>query len=226
MIYRSNGSRRLSNAILVGTSIFLAHSIGIIAQEMKGKSPTADRSHDVSSSVRSDGEKYLPRTDSIVGHSLPDAPMPAGQAQRQTPAREPFGTTLESISGIASAVDSHASYGGRQASHLHARDFWATSGDFACVWCRSGNAKPAKQYPKEWKDGADGFGRLYGARVATITSRRTAAFLTDVALHEDPRYLRSTSATVFARTAHALVFTVLDTGIPSRDRSGQCAYKS
>jgi hypothetical protein len=66
MIYRSNGCRPLSNIILVATSIFLAHSIGIIAQDMTGKSPSAARPHDASSSVRSEEEKSLPTTGNPV----------------------------------------------------------------------------------------------------------------------------------------------------------------
>jgi hypothetical protein len=68
---------------------------------------------------------------------------------------------------------------------------------------------PSK-YPKEWKDGAAAFGRNYGYRVADHTSRNTAQFLAGALLHEDPRYLRSTSSNPFIRTIHALAFTVLD----------------
>src|SRR5258705_2586631 len=68
---------------------------------------------------------------------------------------------------------------------------------------------PSK-YPKEWKDGASAFGRNYGYRLADHTSRNTAQFLTGTLLHEDPRYLRSTSTNPFLRTVHALAFTVFD----------------
>src|ERR1700739_855422 len=69
-------------------------------------------------------------------------------------------------------------------------------------------ANPPSRYPREWKDGAGAFGRNYGYRVADHTARNTAEFLTDVLLHEDPRYQRSTSTNPFARTFHALSFTV------------------
>jgi len=69
---------------------------------------------------------------------------------------------------------------------------------------------PPSKYPKEWKDGAGAFGRNYGYRLADRTSRETAQFLTGTLLHEDPRYLRSTGTNPFARTLHALAFTVLD----------------
>jgi hypothetical protein len=73
-----------------------------------------------------------------------------------------------------------------------------------------GMANPTKHYPREWKDGAGAFGRLYGDSIATVTSQRTARFLTGVALHEDPRYVRSTSKNPLVRTTHALAFTFID----------------
>jgi hypothetical protein len=42
------------------------------------------------------------------------------------------------------------------------------------------------------------------------TSGRTARFLTGVALHEDPRYLRSNSKNPLMRTMHAVAFTFID----------------
>lgn len=65
-------------------------------------------------------------------------------------------------------------------------------------------------YPREWKDGAQAFGRLYGNTVATATARETASMLASVALHEDPRYRPSGSTNVLFRAFHALSYTVVD----------------
>jgi hypothetical protein len=73
-----------------------------------------------------------------------------------------------------------------------------------------GMANPKNHYPSEWRDGAGAFGRLYGDSLATVTSERTARFLTGALLHEDPRYVRSTSNNPLARTMHALAFTLVD----------------
>jgi hypothetical protein len=73
-----------------------------------------------------------------------------------------------------------------------------------------GMANPKSHYPREWKDGAGAFGRNYGDAIATVTSERTARFLTGVALHEDPRYVRSNSTNPLVRTMHALAFTFID----------------
>jgi hypothetical protein len=73
-----------------------------------------------------------------------------------------------------------------------------------------GMASPKNHYPREWRDGAGAFGRLYGDSIAMATSERTARFLAGVALHEDPRYVRSNSKNPLVRTMHALAFTFID----------------
>jgi hypothetical protein len=69
---------------------------------------------------------------------------------------------------------------------------------------------PPSKYPRDWKDGGEAFGRLYGDRLARTTSLRTGRFLTQLVLHEDPRYMPSDSTNAFARTLHALAFTIVD----------------
>jgi hypothetical protein len=69
---------------------------------------------------------------------------------------------------------------------------------------------PPRHYPREWKDGAEAFGRRYGNIVATVTARDTASMLASVTLHEDPRYRPSGDTNVFYRAFHALSYTVVD----------------
>jgi len=69
---------------------------------------------------------------------------------------------------------------------------------------------PPSHYPHEWKAGGDGFGRLYGDFLARTEAERAAQVLTDVAVHEDPRYSPSTSTNYLGRTAHAIAFVVID----------------
>lgn len=66
-------------------------------------------------------------------------------------------------------------------------------------------------YPKDWTDGAGAFGRLYGSALATQSTKRTARFLVDAAMHEDPRYLPApVGASTSARFVHAIAFTFVD----------------
>jgi len=71
-------------------------------------------------------------------------------------------------------------------------------------------ANPPAHYPKQWRQGAAAFGRLYGDALAFQTAAQTGRFLTGAAFHEDPRYSRSTSHNPVMRTMHAMVFTAFD----------------
>jgi hypothetical protein len=70
---------------------------------------------------------------------------------------------------------------------------------------------PPNHYPHEWTDGAGAFGRLYGSSLATQTSKRTAEFLTEAVLHDDPRYLPAAQgSSVGVRVFHAISYTFVD----------------
>jgi hypothetical protein len=71
-------------------------------------------------------------------------------------------------------------------------------------------AKPPTRYPKQWRQGAAAFGRLYGDALAFQTAAQTGQLLTGAAFHEDPRYSRSASHNLLTRTMHAVVFTAFD----------------
>jgi hypothetical protein len=70
--------------------------------------------------------------------------------------------------------------------------------------------KGATQYPPEWRQGAEAFGRNYGDAFAQRVTFETARFATRVVTHEDPRYTPSSSHNVLARSIHALTFTFVD----------------
>lgn len=72
-------------------------------------------------------------------------------------------------------------------------------------------ANPPNQYPREWKDGGEAFGRLFGDAYATQASKHTAEFATQVLLHEDPRYRFAPQGSgPVRRIAHAVAFTFVD----------------
>ena len=71
-------------------------------------------------------------------------------------------------------------------------------------------ANPPSAYPRDWRDGAGAFGKIYGSRLATGSSLQTGRFLTGALLHEDFRYRPSSSGNPFARSFHALAFTFID----------------
>lgn len=69
---------------------------------------------------------------------------------------------------------------------------------------------PPSGYPHDWVDGGEAFGRWYGDVFVSSTVNRTARVLAQVALHEDPRYVPSSSKNVIMRISHALAFTFID----------------
>lgn len=73
-----------------------------------------------------------------------------------------------------------------------------------------GMAFPRSGYPREWRDGAGAYGRLYGDALARRESNLTAGFLAAAVSHEDTRYLPSTSQNAVHRLSHAVLFTLVD----------------
>jgi hypothetical protein len=71
-------------------------------------------------------------------------------------------------------------------------------------------AHPPDNYPREWRDGGGAFGRLYGAEFARHTTGGFTHFAVAAIDREDPRYYPSTGGNFARRTAHALLFTVVD----------------
>jgi hypothetical protein len=70
--------------------------------------------------------------------------------------------------------------------------------------------KGATEYPADWRQGAEAFGRNYGDAFAQRVTFQTARFATGVVTREDPRYFPSLSRNILARSLHALTFTFVD----------------
>jgi hypothetical protein len=70
--------------------------------------------------------------------------------------------------------------------------------------------KGATQYPPEWRQGVEAFGRNYGDAFAERVSFQTARFVTGAITRENPRYVPSSSHSLLARSVHALSFSFVD----------------
>jgi hypothetical protein len=70
--------------------------------------------------------------------------------------------------------------------------------------------KGATQYPADWRQGAEAFGRNYGDAFVERISFQTARFLTGAIVREDPRYVPSSSRNIVSRSIHAVGFTFVD----------------
>lgn len=63
--------------------------------------------------------------------------------------------------------------------------------------------------PTEWGQGAAAYGKRFGSTLAWSGIHSTLAFGLDSALHEDPRYFRSTGTGFWRRSGHAIRGTIL-----------------
>jgi hypothetical protein len=70
--------------------------------------------------------------------------------------------------------------------------------------------KAPDAYPREWRQGAEAFGRNYGDAFASRVSAHTGQFLAGAMTRESPYYAPSASRRFFARSEHAIVFTFID----------------
>jgi hypothetical protein len=64
-------------------------------------------------------------------------------------------------------------------------------------------------FPREWGQGASGYGKRLGSELAYAGVRNTMSFALDTTLHEDPRYYRSSDTGFWRRTKHAFRGTIL-----------------
>jgi hypothetical protein len=201
---------RSSAIILSAAAIFCLHPPSAAAQDLDAKPAPTDHA-DVAPSFIFYGDELPPARQDLTRASLPDAPLPAGQAQEpaQDPAM-PLAQQPNQLLALPPAL-TRTQLTGEDKLRIYIHK---TFGPPAVILPAFGTGiqmlNPPSHYPREWKDGAGAFGRVYGYKVADRTSRETAQFLTGFLLHEDPRYERSTSTNAFRRTFHALAFTVVD----------------
>jgi hypothetical protein len=212
MTYRRINFGRSSAIILLlfATTILCLQPRSINAQDLEVKPAPSDHK-DVPPSSMPQGDKLQTTRRDLNVDSLPDAPLPAGQAQEeaQDPAT-PLAQQPNQLLGLPPALTRTPLTGGDKLRIYIHKSFGPPAVILPAFGTGFQMLNPPSHYPREWKDGSGAFGRLYGYKVADRTSRETAQFLTGFLLHEDPRYQRSTSTNPLRRTFHALAFTVFD----------------
>jgi len=207
----TNRFGHLSGILLVAASVSCVHPCSVFSQELESRPPSTLGLQDDSPSVPGQAKNHITAADDAVVASLPDAPMPQNQAQNQSPSSPAGSETHLNQFPILSPGLTRAPLTIQDKFRIYAhKSFGPPAVILPAFGAGLGMLNPPSKYPKEWKDGADAFGRNYGYRLADRTSRNTAQFLTGALLHEDPRYLRSTSSNPFTRTIHALAFTIFD----------------
>jgi len=201
----------LSGILLVAAAILSAHPLAVFSQDLESRFSSTQRAQEDPSSVPGRDKDQTQLADGAVVATLPDAPMPQEQAEDQSaPSPADSGTHLNPFPILSPRLTrAPLTIQNKFLIYAH-KTFGPPAVILPGFGAGLGMLNPPSKYPKEWKDGAVAFGRNYGYRVADHTSRNTAQFLTGALLHEDPRYLRSTSSNPFVRTVHALAFTIFD----------------
>jgi len=201
----------LSGILLVAAAILSAHPYAVFSQDVESLFPSARRLKYDPSSLPDQDKDHPPLADDAVVATLPDAPMPQDQAQDQSPPSPADSGTHLNQFPILSPGLTRAPLTMQDKFLIYAhKSFGPPAVILPAFGAGLGMLNPPSKYPNDWKDGASAFGRNYGYRLADRTSRNTAQFLTGALLHEDPRYLRSTSSNPLVRTVHALAFTIFD----------------
>jgi hypothetical protein len=210
MTYCRIRSGRSCAIILIATTIFCLHPRSIAAQNSQAKPASTDHA-DVAPSSTSHGDELQPAGQGLTGDSLPDAPLPKGQSQGQdqNPVA-PSGLQPNQVLGLPPTLTRTRLTGEDKLQIYIHKTFGPPAVILPAFGAGFQMLNPPNHYPRDWKDGAAAFGRIYGYKEADRASRETAQFLTGFLLHEDPRYLRSTSTNPLRRTFHALAFTVID----------------
>ena len=162
----------------------------------------------VAASQETKEEVELADTQNRQAANLPDAPRAQDQSSPFSPSSHPQDGN-SAIPFLPVATPKRLTFGDKFTIYAH-QTFGPPALIFPVFATGMGMANPRSHYPREWKDGAGAFGRLFGDSIAMASSQRTARFLAGAALHEDPRYVRSSSKNPLARTMHAAAFTFID----------------
>jgi hypothetical protein len=209
MIVRMYRSKDLICTTAIALCLSAANSPVVSSQESKEKADPCRRSSDAACPCPSAAAtKEIPQTRIPQAANLPDAPQPQGQSNLPRSSSHPQDEN-SALLFLPVKSSNSLSFGDKFTIYAH-QTFGPPAVIFPAFTAAMGMANPRKHYPREWRDGPGGFGRLYGDSIAMVSSQRTARFLTAVALHEDTRYVRSNSKNPLLRTAHALTFTLVD----------------
>jgi len=207
MTVRTYRSRYFIRASLFTLCLTSAYSRVVASQEAK-KDVSCSRSDAAARGRSAAPAKEIAETQKRQLAELPDAPRAQDQSSPPSPS---FIPQDHNSAVLFLPVKNHhsLSFNEKLTIYVH-QTFGPPAIIFPALAAGMGMANPKSHYPREWRDGVGALARLYGDSLAMATSQRTARFLTGLALHEDPRYVRSNSKNPLLRTAHALAFTFVD----------------
>jgi hypothetical protein len=209
--WRIRSGRSSANILLLLAITFFCLCPRSVAAQDLGAKPASTDPRDLPRSSLFQEDELQPTRQDLRRDSLPDAPLPTEQAQAE--ARDPAmpsGQQPNQLLALPPALTrNRLTVEDKLRIYIH-KSFGPPAVILPAFGAGFQMLNPPSHYPRDWKDSAGAFGRLYGYKLADRTSRETGQFLTGLLLHEDPRYQRSTSTNAFRRVFHALAFTVVD----------------
>jgi len=209
MIVRTYRSKNLIRMVVIALCLTAAYSRVAASQETKNEAELSLCSSDTTLPCPSAAPaKEIAETKNRQAANLPDAPQAQDPSSPVSPSSPPQNKN-SAILFLPVATSKRLTFNNKFAIYAH-QTFGPPALIFPAFAAGMGMANPKSHYPREWRDGAGAFGRLYGDSIAMVASQRTARFLTGATLHEDPRYVRSNSKNPLARTMHAVAFTFID----------------
>src|SRR5882724_12518732 len=171
MTYCNIGSRRSCALILFATTISCLHPRSITAQNLKSKPAPTDPSHAAPSSIFH-GDELQPARQDLTGDPLPDAPLPKGQAPGQDNNRiAPSSLQPNQVLGLPPTLTRTPLTGGDKFRIYIHKSFGPPAVILPAFGAGFQMLNPPNHYPREWKDGAGAFGRIYGYKEADRASR-------------------------------------------------------
>lgn len=209
MTLRTYRSKRLIRMTVIALCFAAAYSPVVVSQETKKEADLSCSSSDARFPCPSAAaRKEITETQGQRAANLTGIPEAQDQSNPSSSSSDPQDKN-SAVLFLPVKTSQRLSFRDKFTIYAH-QTFGPPAIIFPAFTAGMGMANPKSHYPREWRDGAGAFGRQYGDAIASVTSERTARFLTGVALHEDPRYVRSTSKNPLARTMHALAFTFID----------------
>jgi hypothetical protein len=201
--------KHLNRMIVIALYLTAANSPVVASQETKMEADLSRSSCDATLACPSAAAREeIPETQGRHAAKLAGIPEPQDQSNPSSSSPQPQDEKSAALF-LPVATSQLLSFSDKFTIYAH-QTFGPPALIFPAFTAGMGMANPKSHYPREWRDGAGAFGRLYGDSIAMVSSQRTARFLTGVALHEDPRYVRSNSKNPLVRTIHAVAFTFID----------------
>jgi hypothetical protein len=215
MAVRTYRSKDLIRMALIALCVTAAHSPVVASQETNKEAAPSCNSSDARFPCPLAAKKEIPEAPDWQAANLTNIPEAQDQSYPSSSSSHPQ-EEKSAVLFLPVTTSQRLSFSDKFVIYAH-QTFGPPAVIFPAFAAGIGMANPKNHYPREWKDGAEAFGRLYGDSIASISSQRTARFVTGVALHEDPRYVRSNSKNPLARTVHAVAFTFIDKTDPGRN---------